>query len=100
MGEWICTLVTPPCSPGEISEPLWVQSQEFDQPPSFFVGRCFISTNSSYQQWYMDTDFYAMEHPLFVSGVQYYQKLPSPAPYIPIDLQLSIKNLLKERGNP
>lgn len=81
MSEWIPVSIIPAMKPGEMSDPFFVQVEEFGMTPGFAIARCWRSSlQPLFLKWYLDEFFYNLQNPYQISGVTYYMPLPEPAP--------------------
>jgi hypothetical protein len=66
---------------GETSPLFFVAAAEFGYPPQFYVCRAWIgSTHPLEVKWYLDEDFYHLDHTYEVGGVYVYMPIPVPPP--------------------
>lgn len=79
--RWIPVSNIPYMRPGELSEPFYVQVEEFGNLPGFAVARCWKSSQpESGLKWYLDEAFYNLQNPYEIGEITYYMPLPKPAP--------------------
>jgi len=93
---------TPPIpkdKPGLMSEPVLVISQEFGQPPTVAVARCWQSALPHQPlKWYMDRDFYHIDEVMEAGEVIYWKPI-MPLPDIVFNYFRSrICNEIKTEG--
>ena len=81
MSDWIPVSVVPEMKRGEMSEPFFVQVEEFGMTPGFAVARCWRSSLTPlFLKWYLDEAFYNLQRPYEIGEVTYYMPLPEHAP--------------------